>query len=69
MKDDCLHCALAKAAEKWFKSHNASGDDTAQMIGNFAVELLAKQPQFKGLTVQVIVLGIKFTSDDERQLH
>ena len=69
MKDNCLHCALTKAAEKWFKSHSAPGDAVANMLGNFAVELLAAQPQFRGLTVQVIVLGIKFTNEAPERLH
>jgi hypothetical protein len=69
LKPDCLHCQLLQATEKWLKSHHASEAEIRDMLGWFVCEAFSLRPEFKDLSVKVIVLGLEYSNDDRGRLH
>lgn len=67
--NDCLHCELLEATQKWLKVHHASDQDIIDMLGNFVVKAMSERPKFLGLVVKVVILGIEFHSDHKAHLH
>ena len=62
MSDHCLHCALVKAAKKWFESHNASTDDIIKMVGRFTAEAISGCPEHRGQEIEIHIFGIAYSN-------
>ena len=59
MKEDCLHCVLTKAAQKWLKTHHAATEEVIQMLGRFTAEVIASYPEHQGEEIEILILGVK----------
>lgn len=64
---DCLHCALLKAAEHWFKTHNASTEELEAMIVTACAQVMNMCPAHRDKDIEIHILG--FAHRAKRQLH
>lgn len=62
MKESCLHCALIKAAKKWFEDNHATDEEICKMVGSFTAETIAALPGHEGQEFSFHLFGTVHTN-------